>query len=74
MQNWEYLTQTRICPNKDPYWEEGMKTESVATRLKRVGENGWESVTAYPVSIDPSSSWAGRTSYVLFVFKRPINK
>ena len=84
MQKWEYLTLTRsidyvykpgILPGIGDSggfnynWSDDNKMGWDA-RLKSIGDQGWELVQAFPVSIGLGDS--GRTTSIYLIFKRSI--
>jgi hypothetical protein len=79
MTKWEYLQflHERDKPRMSSTWTgfdyiNGKKysKEEFASYLQKLGENGWELVSAVPIAIS-SSSWIGMTSDILYTFKRP---
>ena len=66
MQKWEYLERTTWRKENEP----GNWRDRVA--LDELGEDGWELVSAYPVSNGTNDWTAGATHEVVYVFKRPI--
>ena len=79
MNKWEYLQilHERDKPRMSSTWtyfklingKEYGKDE-FANYLQKLGEDGWELVSAVPIAYS-SSSWIGMTTDILYTFKRP---
>ena len=71
MQKWEYrieLAGRRMEGTLKDSWAPWEKT----FEFKELGRDGWELVAAYPRSTLTGERYAGCTSEVEYVFKRPI--
>ena len=85
MPQWEYLCLRREMVYETTgllsgqllwRWDDENKNDkntllSIQNRLTQLGEQGWELVSMIPVSDHDGASFAGQTSSVRFVFKRP---
>lgn len=72
MPHWEYLqiTQGRgfsapISGAKPSNWDPTLD-------LAKLGSEGWELVSAIPLSGFHGEDWAGVTGQIIWVFKRPV--
>lgn len=71
MQKWEYRVLTRGFDKNDDYvWSDKDKSTG-EERLNRMGQEGWELVEVVTVSRSGSSSWAGLSTSLHYIFKRP---
>jgi hypothetical protein len=85
MQRWDYLVihheWNAPSPNTfgysfEPSWywsDDKTSTLTDEERLRQLGLQGWELVSAYPVALADAEGWASGTSSVIYVFKRPIS-
>ena len=65
---WEYNTATRYLLGGRWDWEQPhLKSMKVYEALDSLGREGWEFVSAVPLST------AGETTEVEYLFKRPLN-
>jgi hypothetical protein len=55
------------------YSEDGKEigTLDLVVKLRELGDAGWELVSAVPMSGGTGGDWAGFTSHVVWMFKRP---
>ncbi len=86
-QKWEYKVILRYRTAKDDergyvfgiavsdwlYKEDGKEAGSLdmVAKLKELGESGWELVSVVPQSTSVGEAYAGFTSEVIWLFKRP---
>ena len=52
-------------------WDDNDKSD-LGDRLKLLGENGWELVSAYPVSTNVGAGVGGTTTRIEYIFKRRV--
>ncbi len=72
MQKWEYRVLVRGFDRKDNYvWADEDK-RSGEERLNAMGQEGWELVQVVTVSRTESNAWAGLTTRMHYLFKRPV--
>ena len=71
MQKWEYRFERATR-----HWRGGLKTGWSAWEYScihnNLGSEGWELVSACPVSTSTGETWAGCTTMIIYAFKRPL--
>ena len=67
MQKWEYKI---ITPSIAGWISAKMDSEKSEKLLNELGENGWELISALPLT--EQSGWGSRTGQVLLILKRKI--
>ena len=71
MQKWEYLTVFQSRGFSAPISGAKPTAYSPLVDLDDLGSKGWELVSVTPESSFHGDSWAGITTSLLWVFKRP---
>jgi Domain of unknown function (DUF4177) len=71
MQRWEYRVLVRVIKDGNYIWYDQDKRDGEG-RLNAMGLEGWELVQVVTLSRHESSAWAGTTTVLCCVFKRPV--
>jgi hypothetical protein len=71
MNRWEYRVLVRGFDKNDNYIWTDKDQRSSEERLNAMGLEGWELIEVVTVSRPDASSWAGLTTGLHYIFKRP---
>ncbi len=73
MQQWEYLVLERTVDleKHSTSWSDGV-AESLERRLNKLGREGWELVSENSMALVSGGYWAGHTTDITFILKRPV--
>ena len=71
MTSWDYRVLVRGFDKKDNFVWVDEDPRSGEERLNAMGADGWELVQVLTISRPGSSGWAGLTTAMHYIFKRP---
>jgi len=72
MQKWEYWSIKQSRNYKDLLAGGNPESWKPEVNLSKLGNEGWELVSAFSLSGIAGEVWSGVTNEVVWVFKRPI--
>ncbi len=71
MNTWEYLMLTQSRKSKGMLSGSNWESWTPDVDLARLGREGWELVSVIPMSSKDGTAYAGNTTDLQWVFKRP---
>ena len=72
MQKWEYRVLFLAQDKHGSFVWHDKDTRNLEVRLNAIAQEGWEFVQAVTLSRHAESVWAGTTTTVQYIFKRPV--